>query len=133
MTIIEQLSSGRVWQQGGQRNRERLVVPERNRSCTAFPTSYYLYCKSIPYCRELRKDRKRSVSVTLPMIFSSGFKSPSKATHYEWLDTTRTTFQIGKKRPKLSQPPPDGEMGESTEANAPAQERPEKLERKTHQ
>uniref|UniRef100_A0A1I7XV75 Uncharacterized protein n=1 Tax=Heterorhabditis bacteriophora TaxID=37862 RepID=A0A1I7XV75_HETBA len=27
---------------------------------------------------------------------SSGFKSPSKATHYEWLDTTRATFRIGK-------------------------------------
>uniref|UniRef100_A0A1I7WEU3 Uncharacterized protein n=1 Tax=Heterorhabditis bacteriophora TaxID=37862 RepID=A0A1I7WEU3_HETBA len=30
------------------------------------------------------------------LLSSSGFKSPSKATHYEWLDTTRTTFQIGK-------------------------------------
>uniref|UniRef100_A0A1I7W715 Uncharacterized protein n=1 Tax=Heterorhabditis bacteriophora TaxID=37862 RepID=A0A1I7W715_HETBA len=27
---------------------------------------------------------------------SSGFKSPSKVTHYEWLDTTRTTFRKGK-------------------------------------
>uniref|UniRef100_A0A1I7WGT1 Uncharacterized protein n=1 Tax=Heterorhabditis bacteriophora TaxID=37862 RepID=A0A1I7WGT1_HETBA len=37
--VVCSLSIGRVWQQGGQRNRERLVVPERNRSCTAFPTS----------------------------------------------------------------------------------------------
>uniref|UniRef100_A0A1I7XC80 DUF2724 domain-containing protein n=1 Tax=Heterorhabditis bacteriophora TaxID=37862 RepID=A0A1I7XC80_HETBA len=32
----------------------------------------------------------------LNFLVSSGFKSPSKATHYEWLDTTRTTFRIGK-------------------------------------
>uniref|UniRef100_A0A1I7XUF1 C-type lectin domain-containing protein n=1 Tax=Heterorhabditis bacteriophora TaxID=37862 RepID=A0A1I7XUF1_HETBA len=33
---------------------------------------------------------------TSPLGVSSGFKSPSNATHYEWLDTTRTTFRIGK-------------------------------------
>uniref|UniRef100_A0A1I7XDP2 Uncharacterized protein n=1 Tax=Heterorhabditis bacteriophora TaxID=37862 RepID=A0A1I7XDP2_HETBA len=37
-----------------------------------------------------------------PDQLSSGFKSPSKATHYEWLDTTRTTFRLGKKRPKIA-------------------------------
>uniref|UniRef100_A0A1I7W6Y3 Secreted protein n=1 Tax=Heterorhabditis bacteriophora TaxID=37862 RepID=A0A1I7W6Y3_HETBA len=31
-----------------------------------------------------------------PAEVSSGFKSPSKATRNEWLDTTRTTFRIWK-------------------------------------
>uniref|UniRef100_A0A1I7WD54 Transposase n=1 Tax=Heterorhabditis bacteriophora TaxID=37862 RepID=A0A1I7WD54_HETBA len=30
------------------------------------------------------------------LVVSSGFKSPSKGTHNEWLDTTRTTFRNGK-------------------------------------
>uniref|UniRef100_A0A1I7WAJ2 Uncharacterized protein n=1 Tax=Heterorhabditis bacteriophora TaxID=37862 RepID=A0A1I7WAJ2_HETBA len=47
MTIVEQLFIGRVWQQGVQRNGERLVVPEWNRSCAAFPTSQYLHRKAI--------------------------------------------------------------------------------------
>uniref|UniRef100_A0A1I7XMI4 Serine/threonine-protein kinase Sgk1 n=1 Tax=Heterorhabditis bacteriophora TaxID=37862 RepID=A0A1I7XMI4_HETBA len=38
----------------------------------------------------------RKVYMFLNFLVSSGFKSPSKATHYEWLDTTRTTFRIGK-------------------------------------
>uniref|UniRef100_A0A1I7X0U4 Ig-like domain-containing protein n=1 Tax=Heterorhabditis bacteriophora TaxID=37862 RepID=A0A1I7X0U4_HETBA len=38
----------------------------------------------------------RKVYISLNFQVSSGFKSPSKATHYEWLDTTRTTFRIGK-------------------------------------
>uniref|UniRef100_A0A1I7WRN2 CUB domain-containing protein n=1 Tax=Heterorhabditis bacteriophora TaxID=37862 RepID=A0A1I7WRN2_HETBA len=38
----------------------------------------------------------RGSSLTSPLGVSSGFKSPSKATHNEWLETTRTTFRIEK-------------------------------------
>uniref|UniRef100_A0A1I7XVE1 Uncharacterized protein n=1 Tax=Heterorhabditis bacteriophora TaxID=37862 RepID=A0A1I7XVE1_HETBA len=48
MTIVEQLSIGRVWQQEEQRSGERVMAPERKRSCTAFPTSYDLHRKAIP-------------------------------------------------------------------------------------
>uniref|UniRef100_A0A1I7WYA6 t-SNARE coiled-coil homology domain-containing protein n=1 Tax=Heterorhabditis bacteriophora TaxID=37862 RepID=A0A1I7WYA6_HETBA len=37
-----------------------------------------------------------STAKSEPAEVSSGFKSPSKATRNEWLDTTRTTFRIWK-------------------------------------
>uniref|UniRef100_A0A1I7X183 Uncharacterized protein n=1 Tax=Heterorhabditis bacteriophora TaxID=37862 RepID=A0A1I7X183_HETBA len=39
--------------------------------------------------------------IFLNFLVSSGFKSPSKATHNEWLDTTKTTFRKWK-REKLT-------------------------------
>uniref|UniRef100_A0A1I7WHL8 Signal peptide protein n=1 Tax=Heterorhabditis bacteriophora TaxID=37862 RepID=A0A1I7WHL8_HETBA len=38
----------------------------------------------------------RKVFISLNFQVSSGFKSPAKATHNEWLDTTRTTFRYLK-------------------------------------
>uniref|UniRef100_A0A1I7W8Q0 Ig-like domain-containing protein n=1 Tax=Heterorhabditis bacteriophora TaxID=37862 RepID=A0A1I7W8Q0_HETBA len=38
----------------------------------------------------------RKAFMCLNFLVSSGFKSPSKATHYEWLDSTTTTFRIRK-------------------------------------
>uniref|UniRef100_A0A1I7X061 Macrophage migration inhibitory factor n=1 Tax=Heterorhabditis bacteriophora TaxID=37862 RepID=A0A1I7X061_HETBA len=52
MTIVAQLSTGRVLQQEGQRNGERLVVPERNLSCAAFPTPGILF---LPGTSQLHK------------------------------------------------------------------------------
>uniref|UniRef100_A0A1I7X3C4 DUF4005 domain-containing protein n=1 Tax=Heterorhabditis bacteriophora TaxID=37862 RepID=A0A1I7X3C4_HETBA len=76
----------------------------------------------------------RKAFMSLNFQVSSGFKSPSKATHCEWLDTTRTTFRKGKHpsaerfRSVQNYPIllPKGRWEKSTEVNASAQESTEK-------
>uniref|UniRef100_A0A1I7WRF8 t-SNARE coiled-coil homology domain-containing protein n=1 Tax=Heterorhabditis bacteriophora TaxID=37862 RepID=A0A1I7WRF8_HETBA len=73
------------------------VSLEDSEEYESMPNFFSLRLLSLDSKNQTRvKYEYQKVFICLNFQVSSGFKSPSKATHYEWLDTTTTTFRIGK-------------------------------------